>query len=171
MKNKITQEQLKKQLHYDPETGVFTWLVSNQGRCQAGKVAGAPHAKGYRQLQVAGMNNLEHRLVWLYVHGYFPGAGVDHINGDRADNRLANLRLATNSENQQNLPAAGRGGSSGRLGVSLDGRTQKWRAYITVDKVRWDIGRFSTKEAASEAYRTAKAQLHTFSPSPRGACA
>lgn len=100
----ITQTELKEYLHYDPDTGYFTWLKKPNKKIYLGSRAGTIHKNGYRQISFKGKNYPEHRLVWLYVYGNFPKAKhiIDHINHKRDDNRLTNLREITIAENNRN---------------------------------------------------------------------
>lgn len=103
-----------------------------------------------------------HRLAWLAHYGSEPPAQIDHINGDRADNRIANLRSATNQENSQNRAA--RKNACGYTGVSKHFR--KYIAHIRDgDSIR-HLGLFGTPEEAHAAYCEAKAKLHSFHPAP-----
>ena len=94
-------------LSYDPESGHFTWLprgVAKFDNKLAGKIAGTLTATGYVQIRFDGKTHLAHRLAWLITHGEWPNFEIDHINGDHADNRLANLRVCTTAENRKNMP-------------------------------------------------------------------
>jgi hypothetical protein len=85
----MTQDELKEILNYDSLTGNFTWLVSKSKKIKIGDRAGCiAKSTGYRVIGINGKPYLEHRLMWLYYHGYFPSVGIDHINGDRSDNRI-----------------------------------------------------------------------------------
>lgn len=101
-KPKLTQERVKELLHYDPETGIFTWRVNGHKRT-AGQMTGSVRKNGYLAIGVEGTQRYAHRLAWFYVTGNWPPDDIDHINGDRADNRWCNLRLATRSENLCNM--------------------------------------------------------------------
>lgn len=92
----LTAEQLRWLLHYDPETGVFTRLIQLCNRVQVGDIAGFIKYNGYRVIKVGDKPTpyFAHRLAWLYIHGEWPSKGIDHIDGDRANNRIANLREA-----------------------------------------------------------------------------
>lgn len=156
----LTAGRLRELLDYDPDTGVFTWKISRRGRVKAGDVAGALRHDGYIQIGIDGRLHQAHRLAWLYVTGESPPSEIDHISCVRTDNRIANLRLATRSENQQNQSKAQKRNKTGFLGVSP--HQGKFQAQIKVDgKVR-TIGRFPTPEAAHAAYLEAKRQLHPF---------
>jgi hypothetical protein len=162
----LTAERLREVLSYDQETGIFTRLVSATNRVNVGDVAGYVHQSGYRLIRVDSGRYLAHRLAWLYVYGAFPADGMDHINGDRADNRICNLREATDAENNQNKISE-RSGTSKYLGVSWSKRDNKWRATIHVNRKQHYLGQFATEEEACAAYCAAKSELHTFNPVPR----
>jgi hypothetical protein len=166
MKTELTQSRLKELLHYDPETGLFTWLVSTGRRVKVGDVAVSINGRGYRQIQIDGKNYLAHRLAFLWVTGSFPKDQVDHIDGDPANNRWSNLRECTNAENNQNR-ASRKNSSSKYVGVCWHKRDQKWVAHIRINGKPIHIGYFDTEEEAYQAYCKAKAEIHTFNPIPR----
>lgn len=150
-----TQSRLRALLAYDPETGAFTWRVS-RGRMCAGMVAGGRYSNGYQRIRVDGEEYLAHRLVWLYTDGAWPAAEIDHINGDRSDNRRANLRLAAGWQNHANARLSKRN-TSGFKGVSFDKRRGLWYAYIKKHGRMLNLGLYKTAEAAHAA-RLAKAK-------------
>jgi hypothetical protein len=127
---------------YDPETGRLTWNISCGG-VAAGREAGRVKRDGYRSVRIANREYMAHRVIWLMVHGECPKQFLDHINGDRADNRIANLREATPRQNNLNrLPASGKVKGAtlhkcGRFQVYIDG------SYL---------GLFKTPEDAAAAY-------------------
>jgi len=166
MGTKLTYEQLKQLLHYDPETGHFTWLKSVSSRLRAGGRAGRERTNRYRYVTVQRVRYAEHRLAILLTIGSWPEHEVDHINGNPWDNRISNLRVCTHAENHQNrkMPSHNR---TGFQGVTWHKQRSKWRAYVGVSGKHKHIGLFDTKEEAHEAYLKAKAQLHTFQPTPR----
>ena len=138
---------------------MFRWKVTNKwSRASAGVVAGSLHSNGYWYIQIDGRKYLAHRLAWLITNGALPADQIDHIDGDRANNRLANLREATNAENQQNLRRAPRGSTTGLLGASPHGGG--FKARIRVDGERRHLGQFDTPEQAHAAYLVAKKKLH-----------
>lgn len=165
LNNTLSHERLKQVLHYDPDTGIFTRKARIQG-AKLGAVAGGVGNDGYCRIRIGCIKYMAHRLVWLYVHGDFPVADIDHINGSRADNRIANLRKATDAENSQNR-IANRNSTSKYLGVYWNKLAKKWKAQITVNRKQHYLGYFVTEEEAHAAYRKAKAQIHTFNPVPR----
>ncbi len=108
----LTQERLKELLHYDPNTGHFRWKVSNAYTVIVGQIAGWNNGKSARRINIDMKPYLAHRLAWFYVYGEWPNQ-IDHINRNRMDNRICNLRNATNSQNQANMKAK----SNNRLGI------------------------------------------------------
>ena len=155
----ITQERLKELLHYDPETGVFTWLVSRGGRV-IGAIAGCKMPIGYVGICVDRKAHLAHRLAWLYIYAVLPPDDIDHINGDRADNRIVNLRLATRGENHQNIRKAHRDSATGYLGVSP--WKGKYKAQITLNGVKHYFGLYPTIEDAHNVYLAFKRLMHPY---------
>lgn len=154
----ITCEELRKLLNYNPETGMFTWLVPTSNRVKVLDTAGSP-SNGYIVLRVKGRNYRAHRLVWLYVYGRWPTSLIDHINGVRNDNRLANLREATNAENMVNIGKQ-RNNTSGFKGVSLHKASGKWSAYCKINYKKHHLGLFNTPEEASAEYQAFAKEHH-----------
>jgi hypothetical protein len=151
----LTQLRLKELFLYHPETGVFVWRVSPCPRVKIGDVAGGIGHTGYRQIQVNRRFYLAHRLAWLYTTALWPKDQIDHINGDRADNRILNLREATSQENNRNMKA--RGSISGFKGVYRARR--KWRARIRINRKIKNLGYFDTREEAARAYESKAKEL------------
>jgi hypothetical protein len=155
----LTQARLKERLHYDPDTGIFTWVKPSFMRPDfVGKAAGGD-VNGYVSICIDRKNYPAHRLAWLYVHGRWPDSEIDHINRNRSDNRIRNLREATHAENLRNM-SMGKNNTSGVLGVSWDSKNQKWRAHITVNAKFKSVGRFVHKEDAISARRAAAEKYH-----------
>lgn len=147
----LTQARVQELLSYDPETGVFTWRISLSNRAPVGSVAGT-NSYGYVHIGVDGTIYRAHRLAWLWVHGALPTTDVDHINCNRADNRISNLRLASRSQNCANIPRLRATNSSGRRGVCWDKSRGKWAAQITINYRNRLIGRFDNIDDAEAAY-------------------
>jgi hypothetical protein len=147
---------------YDAATGVFRWRVS-RGGVREGRRAGSRGSEGYVQIQIKGKIFYAHRLAWRIAYGHWPAHQIDHINGDRADNRLVNLREATSIQNCQNM-AKRSDNRSGYVGVSFHVGRQKWRAEISVGGKRRSLGYFADPVTAHTAYVQAKKQLHMFHP-------
>lgn len=161
-KGTLTAERVRELLDYDPATGVFRWKRRRKGVRSDGAIAGSPADGYYTSITVDRVQYLVHRLAWLYMYGVWPVSQLDHINEDKTDNRLANLREATNAQNTQNVTALRSTNTSGYLGVSWECRKRRWQAGIKVDgKRRW-LGYFDTPEEAHAAYLVAKRELHPF---------
>jgi hypothetical protein len=157
----LAHDRLKALLSYDAETGRFVRRVR---RTNALKSAGSARSDGYVSIYVDGRAYKAHRLAWFYAYGAWPAQQLDHINGQRSDNRLANLREATHSLNLQNrIKPYANNRSSGLLGVYWH-RSQRWQARIQVNGKARSLGFHATKEAAHRAYLAAKAKLHPFAP-------
>ena len=156
----LTAERLRELLDYCPDTGVFTRKIRTSNRVKVGDVAGFLRHDGYIGICVHRGWFLAHRLAWLHVHGEWPAKFLDHINGDRSDNRITNLRKATNAENKQNSLRPHVDNKTGYLGVCHD--KEKFKAQICINgRIRY-IGCFPTPEAAHAAYLEAKRRLHPF---------
>ncbi len=151
--------RLKELLHYDPESGIFTWIKSNSNTSPVGTIAGRGiNPEGYRQIQIDGHSFKAHRLAWFYVYGKWPEQ-IDHLNGVRDDNRIINLRDATPQINSQNQRGAIKNNKSGFLGV-FPHKNGGFVAKIKVDKKNKYLGRFATAEEAHAVYVLAKRQFH-----------
>ena len=159
----ITQESLKELLHYNPETGVFTWIKKPNRKVLIGSIAGSILKTG----RDIGRTNIclnritfgAHRLAWLYMTGEWPTKVIDHINGNPQDNRFANLRSVSCRENSQNLRKQPAGGASGLLGAAK-GSGGKWVAAIKINGKKKYLGRFLKPEDAHQAYVLAKREYH-----------
>lgn len=160
----VTQARLRELFHYDPETGIFTRL-SHAGGKVAGLRAGGTGPDGYRRLRVDGRRYVAHQMAWLYMTGALV-TGLDHRDGDRANNRFLNLRPASQAENQQNRSAKANN-SSGLMGVNWHSRSGKFQARIMVNRKPHHLGYFADPNAAHQAYLDAKKNLHRFQPTPR----
>lgn len=147
-KKNISQERLKELFIYNPDTGYFTRRKSIQG-CAKGSIAGCLQ-RGYRGICVDRKKYRAHRLAWLYVYGYFPEHEIDHINRDRDDNRIGNLREATRLCNARNanIPISNK---TGIAGVAIDTERNKYLAYIQVNYKHKNLGRYNTLAEAAKA--------------------
>lgn len=160
-KTNLSISELKEDVTYDPETGIFVRRRTRPG-VKAGSVAGCSSHLGYVKVCVLGKRYYAHRLAWMYIHGTWPEHEIDHINGDPSDNRISNLRPATRLENCQNLVT-----KKGNLGASWHIQNKKFIAQIQVKGVQVNLGFFDKREDAQAAYLKAKANLHEFQPTPR----
>jgi hypothetical protein len=156
----LTADEARLRLDYDPATGIF---ARKYGR-NRGHSAGSIHVRGYRLINVDGVLYRASRLAWLIVYGQWPVNQVDHINGNRSDDRIANLRDVTNAENQHNAMVLRKNNRSGFHGVHFSKTERRWRAHITVGYRRIMLGRFKTAQEAKSAYMEAKAKYHPSAP-------
>ena len=156
----ISAERLRELLLYDPCTGAFVWRIDRGGRSFAGKLAGALNTKGYIEITVDGGRYWAHRLAWLHVHGAMPAGVIDHINGDKRDNRIENLRDVGLAVNARNRVRPNKNNKAGVLGVWQHQRGY-WGACIQAGECRRHLGYFPTREQASNAYAAAKSELHS----------
>ena len=157
---RLTAERLRELLNYCPETGVFTWRIKPCSRISVGAVAGSA-SHGYLEISIESERFLAHRLAWLYTHGVWPAFQIDHLNGQRSDNRIANLRDVEPRINCQNQrKAKGDNKLSGRLGVYFDRGSQKWRPKIQVDGKQIYGGSYASVDEAASAYIELKRQHH-----------
>lgn len=150
----ITQEEVRRLFHYDPETGKLTWRESRaNNKIKAGYEAGCMRVsscgKKYRQVVICYTKYSSHRIIWLYVHGHFPDE-IDHINGNGLDNRLINLRDVSGHENSRNARKYVNN-TSGHTGVSWCKSSVKWEAYIKVSGRKIHLGYFANKQDAIDA--------------------
>lgn len=157
-----TQENLKRLVHYNPDTGVMrrigrvSWTGDNVYPCDF--VPKSKTAFGYLQIQIFGRPHVVHRLAFLYMTGKFPEQDVDHINGDRADNRWMNLREVSRLENHRNKGILKSNGT-GVVGVSKRSDTGSYAAYITVKNERKYLGSFKSFDEAVTARRQAEEEI------------
>lgn len=148
-----TFELVRKLLNYDPETGFLTWKVDRNNGTRPGDRAGGLHVKaGYRNITIMNISWREHRIIWLWMKGEWPNHLLDHIDGNRVNNRWSNLRFATPLENSRNagLP---KDNTSGYRGVVQS--RGRWKAQIKFNGRSKHLGVFDTKEEAALAYETA----------------
>lgn len=154
-----THERLLAALDYDQSTGVFRWRLRTSTCVQIGDIAGttAGNSYGYRRLRLDGYLGAAHQWAWYYVTGFWPSE-IDHLNGNRKDNRFANLREVGRTINAQNLRGAHKDSASGLLGVEK--HRHAFHARIMVRGRRHYLGTFGTAQEAHAAYLVAKRELH-----------
>lgn len=147
-------------LSYDPETGLFTWLKRPRmtRTAKEGDRAGSISSSGYVVITICGVKYMAHRLAWFVTYGAWPAEQIDHINGVRNDNRIANLRDVSHTVNVQNRRTGGRNSKTGLLGVSPS--KKGYAATISANGKQKFLGRFKTPEEASAVYIEAKRRLH-----------
>lgn len=154
----LTQKYLQEILHYNPDTGAFKWAKTRK-RVRIGDTAGHIHARGYIHICILSRRYMAHRLAWFYVHGKWPQDEIDHINGVRDDNRIANLREANHVDNQRNRPIP-KNNTSGIKGVWWDKKTNKWCAAVRVNGKRRYIGYFTDIAEAEQETIKFREQYH-----------
>lgn len=152
MKKRPTLAQLRKILKYDPETGIFTWLRDhNNGRMKYGSRAGRADARGYRAIGIDNELYSEHHLAWVFVYGEWPKQ-IDHKNRNKSDNRIANLRKATTSQNALNRKY--KGSRSGHRNIFL--HKGKYKVELRVDGVLTFFGYFTSLKRAIKVRNEAR---------------
>lgn len=156
-------DKLKAHVSYCPETGDFVRKLPTGLR---GRVTGHQQSCGYIQIVIDRKYYYAHRLAWLFVTGSWPKSQIDHIDGDRKNNRFSNLREASNSENQQNTKLRS-DNTSGFPGVSWSKKANQWKAKITIEGRQKHISYRDTPEQAYADYLREKQRLHVFQPAPR----
>lgn len=150
---------------YDDHSGQLIWRRRAGARVVLGATAGTLNRQiGYLVVRLAGRLHYVHRLVWLHVYGNWPADQIDHIDRDKTNNRLHNLRQATNAQNRQNMPVQ-RNNTSGCSGVYFHKQRGKWAAEIKHNRKKRHLGLFCAKEDAVHAYQQAKRALHAFGAS------
>ena len=156
----LTVDRLRELLDYDAASGVLTWKVRRKGHrgIKPGRVAGTPHTGRYVSIRIDGKAYLAHRLVWLYVTGEWPKLSIDHIDGDKLNNRFNNLRDVTQAINSQNIRRPRRTNKVGVLGAASAGKN--YQVIIGIDYGRRYIGKYATPDQAHAAYVKAKRELH-----------
>jgi hypothetical protein len=160
MKNKLTQGYLKECLHYDPETGIFTWNERPESHFKtigsgkawntkyANEIAGSRYSKtGYTLISINYTLYYAHRLAFLYVEGYIPENHVDHIDKNKLNNQWDNLREVSVQCNLQNSHLSS-ANTSGVTGVYWEVARKKWVAQITISIRNFILGRFDRFEDA-----------------------
>nr|WP_182312330.1 HNH endonuclease [Comamonas testosteroni] len=151
MGKQITAEKLRSIANYDPETGLFTR--------KNGTKAGTLSHHGYMRMKIDDKSYAIHRLAWLYMTGNMPVTSIDHVDGDKLNNRFSNLREANRSQNNQNGRAAKRKIDLPR-GVCISHPSGRFKASISLGNKRRHLGTFNTPAEASEFYQLAADMLH-----------
>jgi hypothetical protein len=147
----ITQSELKYKLYYNQDTGIFTWI-------KTGKIAGFTR-NGYIIICINQKEYRAHRLAWLYVYGKMPIKFIDHINLNKSDNKISNLREATKSENAMNVKLSSKN-KSGYKGVSWNKEKNKWKVALKLNGKQKHFGYFNDLEFASLIAKEAIDKYH-----------
>lgn len=146
---KYILSDVRDHLSYNKETGHFTWLTFRR-KVKPGDLAGTKDKDGYLVITYRGVLFKAHRLAWFFENGSLPAETIDHINRDRSDNRIDNLRIATRHEQSQNMGEY-KNNKSGYQGVYFNSKAGKWQAQITYKGKRYHVGIFDNPEEASSA--------------------
>ena len=157
----ITQNELKRLFNYDPETGIFTRLISIGKKVKAGQIAGFLD-NGYRAIAINNNKYYSHRLAWLYMYGelaQFPETIIDHIDGNRSNNKISNLRKVTHQQNMLNQKLRTTN-KSGVKGVCWHKRDKKWYVRVMNEGLMKNIGYFDDLELAELAAIEARKKYH-----------
>jgi len=160
MKSRPSIARLHEVLRYD--AGRLYWIKRpDPMACRAvvGQEAGRSAAGGYNDIQLDHCRMKAHHIVWALCHGEYPANFIDHINGDKTDNRIENLRLATGHDNAANKASA-KGATSAYLGVSFKTASKAWVAQISKLGKKIHLGLFDNELDAARAYNAAAIQLH-----------
>ncbi len=153
----ISPEEVAALLRYDPESGRLRWLDGRKDALSSGS-AGCLDKRGYVRIRIRRVDFMAHRVAWALHTGAWPSGSIDHINGIRADNRIANLRDVSHKTNCQNRRTSSRPGRL--LGAHFNAYSGRWTANIGVDYKYKNLGYFDTEQEAHEAYVAAKRRLH-----------
>lgn len=144
--------ELRDILDYNPDTGILTWKRNQARRSPRGSIAGTINQNGYREIKIKNKSFRAHRLAWQIYYGRITKMEIDHINGDRSDNRISNLREVTRNQNMANTFKH----INGKLpGCYFHTRDRVWLASIKINKEIRHIGTFHSQEEAHEAYMRA----------------
>jgi hypothetical protein len=160
-KHPLTHKRLLELLHFNPETGVFTWKITHRGRVKAGSIAGGPHSGGCLEIRIGGGRYRAHRLAWFYVHKRWPKREIDHIDLDPTNNVLNNLREATHQQNMCNVGLLSTN-KTGFRGVSYCKSKGKFVAQIEVKGEHKFLGHWPIPEMAALAYAVAAHEYHGY---------
>lgn len=159
-KPKLSHDRLISVLNYNPDTGVFTWRKSTGPNCKVLKEAGWRMKRDGRMIQVDGEGIYAHRLAWFFVYGIWPEHEIDHIDGNKLNNAISNLRDVTRSENRQNVGYAQKNSTTKLLGVDYHPCKKMYQARISFNGDRIHIGWFADKISAYNSYLAYKKILH-----------
>ncbi len=157
IKKIIPIEEMKAELDYDPETGLFRWKIAKH-KVRIWAIAGGMDPKGYILINFYASKHRAHRVAFAFMTGLQPVDQIDHINGVKSDNRWVNLREATNSQNQMNTDAPSHN-TSGVRGVSFDIQSGRYIAFVRKDKKWAHHSRHDRFEDAVEARQAAEVRL------------
>jgi hypothetical protein len=156
----VSVARLRDMLKYDPNTGLVVWILPQSNRVRPGEQAGGITRLGYLRVGISGRDYMVHRVAWALHYGGWPAGVIDHMDGNKVNNRIANLRDVPASVNMQNRRSATGGSSSGLLGASWHAASGRWHARIKIGGRTTSLGYHATPEDAHAAYVQAKRRLH-----------
>jgi hypothetical protein len=142
----VTRQRIAELLEYDPTSGCLTWKVTRSRKALVGSIAGSVTRKGYRAVTIDGKPYLVHRLVWYYVYGYWP-IEIDHIDRNKLNNKIDNLREVDRCTNNQNKPVYATN-TSGTPGIHWHRPTNRWEVIIQRNNTKHYLGTFHELEDA-----------------------
>jgi hypothetical protein len=155
-------EYIRENIRYDPKTGLLWWIKQGGPKRRTDKPVGTDNGSGYHIFGVSKASVSKHfrchKVAWFLHYGEWPDGHIDHINRDKQDNRMVNLRLASSSENGMNSSKQ-KGATSQYKGVSWYAKYKKWRSTIMKDGVQKHLGHYNTEEEAARAYDKAAKEI------------
>ena len=159
---RLAYELAEELLSYSPTTGSLSWKISRSSRSKKDGEAGTVSSSGYKIIGVS-INKKQyllkaHRIAWFIYHKEMPPSIIDHINGDKLNNEISNIRSCTQQQNQMNRPKL-QNNTSGYKGVSWASDRKKWRAHIRYNNKLIHIGQFDCPKEASKAYEDKASEL------------
>lgn len=153
-------ERAKALFLFDKEKGVLLWKEPTSNRVRKGDMAGRINNAGHLGVGIDGKRYQVHRLVWCMHNGPIPdGFEIDHVDEDKTNNRLGNLRLASRSQNMSNVSSHAHN-TSGVKGISFNRAAGKWEAYVHFNYKKYNLGLFENKENAEKEVRIKRDELH-----------
>jgi hypothetical protein len=157
----VSIDRLRLVLSYDKTTGVFERLIKvNRNSVIGEEVGSVNRVNGYRYIRIDGRAYLHHRLAWFYVHGQWPDDQIDHIDGNRLNNSVVNLRPASSKQNRENRELS-TSNKTGYRGVFYRKDKDKYRASVKHNGKSQHLGYFNTAEEAAVVAKNARARLFT----------
>ncbi len=156
--SEFTAEMARERWEYNPDTGIMKWKISPSGNIKVGNAVGCKVDHGYFVTRWKNKYLYVHRIIWLIVHGEWPEAEIDHINGIGTDNRISNLRKSSHQQNMRNRKCHRNGHLPGTVHRKHNRKTP-WEARIPIDGKLKYLGRFPTQQLAHAAYLAALKQL------------
>jgi hypothetical protein len=154
--NMTLEEYITQNIRYDPESGHLIRAKTTSSRAKKGDIITSKSA-GYIAPRINGKTVIGTHIAWFLYYARWPKECIDHINGDKLDNRIENLREATKAQNNRNVGS--KGGSSKYCGVAWCKSKNKWEAYITFNRKKKHLGRYSEEIDAAMAYNKAAIEM------------